>query len=75
MFVIEDVFGKFGFKEYYLEKVYKYKDRIIKSNRLKRKILMICWKMVFDSEEILIIGLKKKENIIDLYSFEFFLID
>lgn len=75
MFVIEDVFGMFGFKEYYLEKVYKYKDRIIKSNRLKRKILMICWKMVFYSEEILIIGLKKKENIIDLYSFEFFLID
>lgn len=75
MFVIEDVFGKFGFKEYYLEKVYKYKERIIEINRLKRKILMICWKMVFDNEEILIIGLKKEENIIDLYSFEFFLID
>lgn len=71
VFVIEDVFGTFGFKEYYLEKVYKYKDRIIKSNRSKRKILMTCRKTVFDSEEISITGLKKKENIIDLHSSEF----
>lgn len=75
VFVIEDVFGKFKVDDIYLGKVYKYKDRIIKTNGSKRKILMTCRKTVFDNEEISITGLKKKENIIDLHSSEFSLTD
>lgn len=75
VFVIEDVFGRFGFKEEYLEKICKYKDRIMGTNMSKRKILMTCRETVFNNEEISVTGLNKKENIVNLHSFEFSLTD
>lgn len=75
VFVIDDVFGMFGFKDYYLEKVNKYKRMIMRPYVSKTKTLMTCRMTVFNNEELTVTGFDKKENTINLLSPEFSLND
>lgn len=75
VFVIDDVFGKFGFKDNYLEKVNKYKNEIMCPYVSKTKTLMTCRMTVFNNKELTVTGFDKKENTINLLSPEFSLND
>lgn len=71
VFVIDDVFGKFGFDKEKFRKCREYEHRFSKPIMSKTKILMTCRDTVFRHEELSETVFQKKENVIHLHSPEF----
>lgn len=71
VFVIDDVFGKFGFDKEKFKKCREYAHRFLKPIVSKTKILMTCRDTVFKHEELSETVFQKKENAIHFHSPEF----
>lgn len=71
VFVIDDVFGKFGFDKEKFKKCREYEQRFLKPIMSKTKILMTCRDTVFRNEELSETVFQKKEYVIHLHSPEF----
>lgn len=71
VFVIDDVFGKFGFDKEKFKKCREYEHRFSNHFLSKRKILMTCRDTVFRHKELSETVFQKKENVIHLHSPEF----
>lgn len=75
VFIVDDAVGVFGFDMGELEKLDRYKDRLIKPTIEKTKILMTCRETVFRNDALSDIFLSKKDNVIMLHSDEYALND
>lgn len=71
VFVIDNVFGKFGFDKEKFKTCREYEHRFSKPIMSKTKILMTCRDTVFRHEELSETVFQKKENVINLHSSEF----
>lgn len=71
VFVIDDVFGKFGLDKEKFKKCREYEHRFSKPYMSKTKILMTCRDTVFRHEELSGTDFQKKGNVIHLHSPEF----
>lgn len=71
VFVIDDVFGKFGFDKEKYKTCMEYEQSFSKLIMSKTKILMTCGDAVFKNEELSETIFQKKEIVIHLHSPEF----
>lgn len=70
VFVIDDVLGVFGLKQFELDTINKYSKRLTNPLNPKTKILMTCRQAVFSHKKLSDSVLMKKENIVFLHSEE-----